>query len=196
VSTSIRTRYRRDDIVVRALDLLDRGGLAEVTMRRLAAELGVQASALYHHVPNKQSLLALMADSLLERAVWPEESDWDDQVAGTCTVLRHTLLGLRDGAELVATVWSFGLGASRPYDVLLAALEAADFGDLAPSAARTLLHFVYGHATVDQTRLQAAEVGAIEATTVDDDFGTGLAIVIAGIQVVHAARHAEPMSLH
>jgi AcrR family transcriptional regulator len=188
MSTSIRVRYRRDDIVTRALDLLDRGGLADLTMRRLAAELGVQASALYHHVPNKQTLLALMADSLLERAVWPTEAEWDDQIAATCLLLRETLLSVRDGAELVATAWSFGLGASRPYDVLLVTLEKAGFGGLAPSATRTLLHFVYGHATVDQSRSQATEVGAIDATPVDDDFGTGLAIVIAGIQVVRATQ--------
>ena len=32
-----------------ALELIDRDGLAEMSMRKLAAELGVQASSLYKH---------------------------------------------------------------------------------------------------------------------------------------------------
>ncbi|MER2093167.1 MAG: TetR family transcriptional regulator, partial [Saccharopolyspora rectivirgula] len=47
-------RYHRGDVVDRAIAVLDEYGLESLTMRRLAAELGVQPSALYHHVPNKQ----------------------------------------------------------------------------------------------------------------------------------------------
>ena len=47
--------------------MLDRYGLADLTMRRLATELGVQPSALYHHFPNKQALLAAVADEVLRR---------------------------------------------------------------------------------------------------------------------------------
>ncbi|WP_300680008.1 TetR/AcrR family transcriptional regulator C-terminal domain-containing protein [Nocardioides sp.] len=190
-------RYRRDDVVERALGLLDVVGLPELTMRRLGADLGVQPSALYHHVANKQTLLALMADELLSRATWPTGGPWPDQVAGVCEALRETLLGWRDGAELVATVWSFGLGGAEPYRRLVAALEAGGVdgsgaaggaGALAPTAARTLLHYVYGHAVDEQTHRQAADAGAIESEARSDDFGTGLAMVIAGIQVVHGAR--------
>jgi len=181
-------RYRRSDVVERALLLLDAVGLPELTMRRLGADLGVQPSALYHHVANKQTLLALMADELLARAKWPADDAWPDDVAGVCTTLRDTLLGWRDGAELVATVWSFGLGADEPYRLLLAALQTGGCGELAPTAARTLLHYVYGHAVDEQTHRQAADAGAIEADQRIDDFETGLAMVIAGIQVVQGTR--------
>jgi TetR/AcrR family transcriptional regulator, tetracycline repressor protein len=60
-------RHRREDVVGRALAVLDDYGLADLTMRRLGAELGVQPSALYHHFPNKQALLAAVADELLAR---------------------------------------------------------------------------------------------------------------------------------
>lgn len=59
-------RYHRSDVVRRAITVLDEYGLESLTMRRLAAELGVQPSALYHHVPNKQTLLAAVADEILE----------------------------------------------------------------------------------------------------------------------------------
>ncbi|MFC6344543.1 TetR family transcriptional regulator, partial [Nocardioides hankookensis] len=60
-------RYHREDVVDRALVVLDTYGLADLTMRRLGTELGVQPSALYHHFPNKQRLLAAVAYEVLAR---------------------------------------------------------------------------------------------------------------------------------
>jgi hypothetical protein len=59
--------------------------------------------------------------------------------------------------------------------------------------ARTLLHYVYGHAVDEQTRLQAASAGAIDdepraAVPGDADFAAGLGMIITGIQVVRATR--------
>lgn len=185
-------RYRRDDVVARAVDVLDGYGLADLTMRRLGAELGVQPSALYHHFANKQSLLAAVADEILARSSWPASGTWDERAGGICSVLRDALLAYRDGAEVVATVWSFGLGAAYPYDALVLALGEAGLGELAPVAARTLLHFVYGHAVDEQTHLQAASVGAIDDEPRESsDFETGLGLVMAGIQLAVALRQAS-----
>ena len=64
-------RHHRSDVIDRAIAVLDEYGLESLTMRRLAAELGVQPSALYHHVPNKQSLLAAIADEIIRRGRRP-----------------------------------------------------------------------------------------------------------------------------
>lgn len=182
-------RNHRSDVVATAIEVLDGYGLADLTMRRLGAELGVRPSALYHHFKDKQTLLAAVADELLRRAAWPATGEWAERVAAICTTLRDQLLAYRDGAELVATVHSFGLGARQPAQLLVAALTDGGIGSLAPQAARTLLHFVYGHAVDEQTHLQAAAAGAIDDDPrEDDDFATGLGIVIAGIQVMWAAR--------
>jgi TetR/AcrR family transcriptional regulator, tetracycline repressor protein len=179
-------RYHRADVVERALGVLDAYGLADLTMRRLGAELGVQPSALYHHFANKQTLLAAVADEILARGVRGERPEpWDDRVAAVCTELRDAMLAYRDGAELVATAYSFGLGAAAPYDELAAAL--ADGGldpTLVPTAARTLLHFVFGHVTDEQTHLQAGSAGAIDDQPREaSDFTLGLAIVLDGIRL-------------
>ncbi len=52
-----------DAVVAAATDLADREGLAAVTMRRVAAALGVGAMTLYTYVPGKAELLDLMLDS-------------------------------------------------------------------------------------------------------------------------------------
>ena len=55
----------RQDVLGAALVILDEYGLADLSMRRLGDVLGVRAGALYHHVPNKQTLLAWVADGIL-----------------------------------------------------------------------------------------------------------------------------------
>lgn len=49
----------------KALTLIVRHGFEALTMRKLAAAVGVQAGALYHYFPDKQSMLsALIADHM------------------------------------------------------------------------------------------------------------------------------------
>jgi TetR/AcrR family transcriptional regulator, tetracycline repressor protein len=178
-------RNSRADVVEKAIAVLDAHGLADLSMRRLGAELGVQPSALYHHFATKQLLLAAVADEILARGARPVAAgDWADRVAGTCHALRDAMLAYRDGAELVATVHAFGLGARAPYDALVV--------DLTPLAARTLLHFVLGHVVDEQTQLQAGSAGAIDgAPRESSDFGLGLAIVLDGIRAQEAAQTAN-----
>ena len=52
-----RPPLTKETIFRSALDLIDAEGLQALTMRRLAADLGVEAASLYHHVPNKQAVL-------------------------------------------------------------------------------------------------------------------------------------------
>jgi AcrR family transcriptional regulator len=54
-----------DRIVAAAVRLADAHGLSAVSMRRVAADLGVAAMNLYSHVPGKGELVDLMLDSVL-----------------------------------------------------------------------------------------------------------------------------------
>ena len=188
--------HHRDDVVRRALAVLDGYGLADLTMRRLGRELGVQPSALYHHVPDKQTLLGLVADEILARGRRPEPAgqEWDALVADRCVALREAVLAYRDGAEVVATARAFGLGAASVESGLVAALADAGLGpDLELTAARTLVHFVLGHATDEQTHLQADSAGALPASAgprAGSDFDAGLALVLDGIRARAGLRQA------
>lgn len=187
-------RYHRSDVVDRALGVLDTYGLGDLTMRRLGAELGVQPSALYHHFANKQTLLAAVADEMLARGRRaPRPATWDACAVAVCSELRDAMLAYRDGAEVVATVHAFGLGAGAPYDELVEVLTCGGFDhDLARTAARTLLHFVFGHTGEEQTHLQAGSVGAIQDEPRDhSDFELGLALVMDGIRLRHPVTHAS-----
>lgn len=183
-------RYHRSDIVERAVGILDLYGLPDMSMRRIASELGLQPSALYHHFANKQALLAAVADSLLERGARPTPTDatWDEQVLAVSRELRDAMLAYRDGAELIATVHAFGLGASALDGRVARAISSGGFDDsFARSAATTILYFVFGHVSDEQTHLQANSAGAIDDEPLEradaDSFELGLTLILDGIRL-------------
>jgi len=188
--------HRRTDVVEHALEVLDRHGLADLSMRRLAADLRVQPSALYWHVANKQTLLAALADEVLRRGERPvPDGPWAERVTAYAHQLRDAMLAYRDGAELVATVQAFGLGEVDPAGRLTELLEPAG-KDLARVGASTLLHFVLGHVSDEQLNLQAGSAGAIDDDPLAraDTFATGLGIVVAGIDAYQEAWSGRPSS--
>lgn len=187
-------RHRRADVVDRALDVLDRYGLADLTMRRLAAELDVRPSALYHHFPDKQTLLGAVADEVLARGLAGRtpagDAPWDAAVLHSCRRVRDALLAYRDGAELVATSQAFGLGGAAAYDHIADGVGAGGFDDeLVRTASRALLHLLLGHVGEEQTHLQAQSVGAIGGEPRgDSDVDAALALVLDGLRSRRPAR--------
>ncbi|WP_436699263.1 TetR family transcriptional regulator [Nocardioides sp. BYT-33-1] len=158
-------RYRRGDVVERAIAVLDEHGLEALSMRRLAGDLGVQPGALYHHFTNKDALLAAIAEEILRRGRRPAEiMAWDAEAHLLCLGLRDAMRRHRDGALLIAGVHRADAEAlERP---LRAALErgGAD-DDLARVGARTLLRFVLSHEGDD-----------------DADFALGLGLLLDGLR--------------
>jgi TetR/AcrR family tetracycline transcriptional repressor len=64
--------------------IADEEGLDRLTMRRLAAELGVMPNALYTYFPHKEALLDALLDDLLAgvEAGDPAEGDWRGGLEG------------------------------------------------------------------------------------------------------------------
>jgi AcrR family transcriptional regulator len=70
-----------DSIVEAALEIADTEGLQAVTMRRVGASLGTAAMSLYRHIPNKDTLLELMADRVLAQLPYPDPAgEWRDEL--------------------------------------------------------------------------------------------------------------------
>jgi len=67
-----------DRIVAAAIVVADRDGMAELSMRRIAGDLGVATMSLYRHVPSRDDLILAMIDAALgELRVPPRYSgDW------------------------------------------------------------------------------------------------------------------------
>lgn len=157
------TRHSRDDVATAALHILDHFGLADLTMRKLAATLEVQPSALYWHFENKQALLAELADQIVGyRAVEPVPTTFQSLVVAESLALRDALLTYRDGAELVSSTIALDIGAAAPLARLTAAVATGGFTTRFSSAAGlVLLHFILGHVSHEQQRLQADSLGVV-----------------------------------
>ena len=185
----------RRDVVSKALEILQQVGLPDLTMRRLGNELGVQQSALYHHYANKQALLGAVADEVLRRGPHTEpapEAAWEDRVRLVCTDLRTALLAYPDGADVVSSMSAFGLGGTAPQGQMVEILTTAGWDQRgAARMARTVLHFVHGHAVAQQAREAASWIGAITASgdaDPDAEFSAGLEVLLAGLQATRSAR--------
>ncbi|MFF2084279.1 TetR/AcrR family transcriptional regulator [Nocardia sp. NPDC058176] len=84
----------RERIREAALALIDRDGLAEVSMRKLAAELGVQAASLYGHYPNKDDLLDDIATGVMSHVDTSafDTAGWAEALAAWARSYRSALV--------------------------------------------------------------------------------------------------------
>jgi AcrR family transcriptional regulator len=98
----------RQQIVAAALGLVDGEGLAALTMRRLAGELGVGAMTLYYHVPDKAALEDLIFDAVLGEVDFSGDDPTAD-VEARAVRLGHTLR-----AALLAHPNTVPITLSRP----------------------------------------------------------------------------------
>ncbi|MGK4218805.1 TetR family transcriptional regulator [Kocuria marina] len=193
----------RDDVVDAAWHILQSYGLGDLSMRRLAKELGVQPGALYWHVANKQELLAVLAqrmvaplavhhavhDDAAPRAARPAGHDGaapglpggrrtepcDLDPARVAAEFRRLVLSVRDGAEVVGVAHALDPLDLPPVPVLVAALSATGLTQqAAEDTALTLVRFTLGSITAQQTR----EAMGLPTTNSAPRFEAGLALIL------------------
>ena len=97
-----RRPLTREAIVDAALALLDREGLAGLSMRKLAQELDAGAASLYWHVGGKEELLGLLLDRIVgeTRVPEPDPANWQEQVKEMARETRRLLQRHRDAAQI------------------------------------------------------------------------------------------------
>jgi TetR/AcrR family transcriptional regulator, tetracycline repressor protein len=129
----------REVLVETGLRLLDEVGLDGLTVRKLAAELGVQSPALYWHVKTKQELLDGMAGAVIEAAGMGPPGDgesWQVWLRRRARAYRKSLLAHRDGARLIVSARR-APGTLYGFETELAAMVRLGFSP--ESALRTIM---------------------------------------------------------
>jgi AcrR family transcriptional regulator len=86
-----RTKLSRERVLTAAIDLADHGGIESLTMRKLAAALGVEAMSLYNHVANKGDLVDAIVDRVISEIELPSGETWDVAIR-TCAISAHDAL--------------------------------------------------------------------------------------------------------
>lgn len=86
-----RAPLSRARVVECALELIDEGGPDALTMRKLGANLGVEAMSLYYYVESKDDLLDGVASRLLELVDVPDPpaADWRAQMRAIASGVRR-----------------------------------------------------------------------------------------------------------
>jgi AcrR family transcriptional regulator len=124
-----RPPLQREAIVEAARDLIVAGGLEALSLRRLAAQLGVTAPALYAHVRDKQDLLRALAEGEFDKLVARFDAVTEpDPVARIRAHGRAYVEHARENPELFRVMFLFPpeLGAADvPDDVKLPAATKA-----------------------------------------------------------------------
>ncbi|MEV0060391.1 TetR/AcrR family transcriptional regulator [Nocardia sp. NPDC050718] len=146
-----------DAVVAAGIALADRDGIDKLTIRAVAADLGLRAMSLYTYVPSKEALLVLMVDAVAA----------DDPPIPADLPIRDRMIAVaaRIRAELIAHPWLLevspwrqvlGPARMRRYEGQLAAIEGIGLDDLAMDRAIAVLtDFATGNA-----RLAIAAAGA------------------------------------
>ncbi|MFD6106899.1 TetR/AcrR family transcriptional regulator [Nocardia salmonicida] len=146
-----------DDVVSAGIALADRDGIDKVTIRAVAAELGLRAMSLYTYVPSKDALIVLMVDAVAA-ADTPISADLPvrDRMIAIATQIRVELIEHPWLLEVSPWRQVLGPGRMRRYERQLAAIDGIGLGDLAMDRAIAVLtDFATGNA-----RLAVAAAGA------------------------------------
>src|SRR3954465_13196714 len=120
-----RATLSREAIVEAALELLDLGEIARVSMRRLADVLGTGAASLYWHVSGKGQLFEMIVDRLVERAGPPAlaGADWTEQVRDWARAVRTVSLEHPWLTAPEADIFPTGPNVMAQSELLLGALR-------------------------------------------------------------------------
>lgn len=102
IATTARMPIDKKRIVEVALELLNKEGLDQLSMRRLADLLGIRASSLYWHVKDKAALIQLLADKICELVPLPgKELPWQQKILSMSWNYRNVLLSIRDSEKIL-----------------------------------------------------------------------------------------------
>lgn len=136
------------DLIVRtAIELADTAGLAALSMRRVAEQLGVGTMSLYTYIPGKAELLDVMLDTVYGETTEPTQPTWRQRLEH---VARENLAMYQRHPWLTQVATSrpvLGPNAIAKYDRELRAIDGIGLSDLEMDSVITLIAgYVHGAA--------------------------------------------------
>jgi AcrR family transcriptional regulator len=143
-----RVPLSKERVLRAAVLLADEGGVASLTMRKLAETLGIEAMSLYYYVADKDEILDGMVDLVFGEIDLPSrEADWK-------AAMRQRAISARDA--LTRHPWAIGVMESRAnpgpatlrhHDAVIGNLRQAGFSiALAAHAFSVIDSYIYGFA--------------------------------------------------
>lgn len=143
-----RAPLTRERVLDAAIAVADAGGIAALTIRSVAAELGVKPMSLYHHVANKEAIIDGVIDVVFtEIDLPPTDTDWRTALRHRSHSARAVLRRHPWATPLMESRTNPGAATLRHHDAVLGTLRRAGFPvELAGHAYSLLDSYVYGFA--------------------------------------------------
>lgn len=173
----------RDQLLAAAFDVLEAEGLDGLSMRRLGAELGVQAPALYWHMGDKGELLGLMAREIYRRAYGsvPPAAGWPQWLVGFGRSLRSSFAAHRDGARLCASAHPPPGADSRATEITAQLIAFGLTQAQALSFQASVISLTLGWAAFEANGPMRAYLGGL--MDFDRNFDDGLQALVRGFEL-------------
>lgn len=129
-----------------AVGLADKDGLASVSMRKVAQELGVEAMSLYHHVANKGDILDGMVDQVFAEIELPADGlEWKTAMRQRAESARAALTRHPWAISIMESRSAPGPAALRHHNAVLGSCRAAGFSvQMAAHAFSLIDSYIYG----------------------------------------------------
>jgi AcrR family transcriptional regulator len=143
-----RVPLSRERVLRGAVAVADAAGIAALTMRSLARELGVKPMSLYHYVTSKDEILDGIVDLVFSEIELPSASgDWRSQMRRRANSARRALRRHPWAIGLLESRANPGPATLRHHDATLAALRGAGFSvEMTAHAYALLDSYIYGFA--------------------------------------------------
>jgi AcrR family transcriptional regulator len=147
-STEKRTPLSRERVLRGAVAIADEDGIAALTMRSLAQELGVKPMALYYHVANKAQILDGIVDLVFSEIDLPNpDGDWRAELIRRSNSARRVLRRHSWAVGLMESRKNPGPATLRHHNAVIGTLRAAGFTvEMTAHAYALLDSYVYGFA--------------------------------------------------
>ncbi len=144
----VRPRLSKERVLTAAMLVADQGGLAGLTIRSLAEELGAKPMSVYYYVASKDVLLDHLVDLVFAEIVLPEaDGAWREQIRRRACSARDRLRQHSWAIGLLESRTSPGPATLRHHDAVLACLRRGGFSpELTAHAYALLDSYVYGFA--------------------------------------------------
>jgi AcrR family transcriptional regulator len=155
----------REQIAHEALALIDEQGPGSLTMRAVAARLGVGVMSLYHHVPNKHALTADVVEAVLAEIAIPppRDGDWREPLRAMLTSARRTLLRHPAAIPLLAARQPTTTAALAAMDAGIGTLMRAGFeAATAARIHRCVASYLLGYVSLELSGFHPGDAATLD----------------------------------
>ena len=146
--TTDRVPLSRDRVLAAAMTVADAGGIAALTIRSLAQELGVKPMSVYHYVANKDEIIDSIVDLVYGEIDLPTPgTDWRAEMTRRASSARRVLAGHPWATALLQSRLHPGPATLRHHNAFIATLRTAGFSvELTAHAFALIDSYVFGFA--------------------------------------------------